>query len=61
MAANWPWMPGCRDAGMLRSAPTLPDGKIQTLASRLKEIWLSTTALSGTQLVFCDLGVNPSP
>jgi len=38
-----------------------PESKVNTMVDRIAEIWKSTTALRGTQMVFSDLGVKPTP
>jgi SNF2 family DNA or RNA helicase len=36
------------------------DGKINALVDRVKEIWDKTAAPRGTQMIFSDMGVNPT-
>ncbi len=38
-----------------------PDSKINAMARNVAEIWQKTAATRGTQMVFCDMGVNPTP
>jgi N12 class adenine-specific DNA methylase len=50
------------DARMLDpSASDYPDSKINHAANRIFSRWQRTTPIRGTQLVFCDLGVHPTP
>src|SRR6202050_4910767 len=49
------------DARMLSpSAPDFPESKINRLVDNVAAIWHRTTPTRGTQLVFCDMGVNPT-
>src|SRR3954451_24345449 len=41
--------------------PESPESKTNALVERIADIWRRTEATRGTQLVFCDLGVNPTP
>lgn len=41
--------------------PEPPESKIDALVERVLDIWRKTDEAKGTQLVFCDLGVNPTP
>lgn len=43
------------------SAPESPGSKVEALAANVARIWAETEPGRGTQLVFCDLGVNPTP
>lgn len=50
------------DARML--SPTAPDfagSKINQMVSSVARIWRESTSFRGTQLIFSDLGVNPTP
>lgn len=38
-----------------------PGSKVNALADNVARIWRETAAGRGTQMVFCDLGVNPTP
>jgi N12 class adenine-specific DNA methylase/predicted RNA methylase len=50
------------DARLLSGlAGDFPGSKLNSLVARVKEKLLATTALSGTQMIFCDMGVNPTP
>ena len=50
------------DARMLSaSAPTVPGSKLHAMADQIVERWKQTADTRGTQIVFCDLGVNPTP
>ncbi len=49
------------DARMLTpSAHDFPDSKINKLVENVAEIWEKTTPTLGTQMIFCDMGVNPT-
>jgi len=49
------------DARMLSgNAPDHPDAKINALAANVERIWRETSASRGTQMIFCDMGVNPT-
>ena len=41
--------------------PERPESKTHALVERIVDIWRRTEEVKGTQLVFCDLGVNPTP
>lgn len=41
--------------------PEFPESKVNALVERVAGIWKRTEEVRGTQLVFCDLGVNPTP
>jgi N12 class adenine-specific DNA methylase len=43
------------------SAGDGPASKVNTMAENIAAIWRQTEAIRGTQMVFCDLGVNPTP
>ena len=50
------------DARLLSaSASDFPGSKINALAGNVARIWQDTAAARGTQLIFCDMGVNPTP
>jgi hypothetical protein len=50
------------DARLLSAgAEDHPGSKINALADRVAAIWSKTAATRGTQMVFCDMGVNPTP
>jgi hypothetical protein len=50
------------DACMLSlGAPDFPGSKINALVENVVAIWKKTADRRGTQLVFCDMGVNPTP
>jgi N12 class adenine-specific DNA methylase len=50
------------DARMLSStAPDVPGSKVNALVDNVSQIWQRTAATRGTQLVFCDMGVHPTP
>jgi N12 class adenine-specific DNA methylase len=49
------------DARMLSAtAPDFPSSKINALAENVAAIWKRTEPTRGTQMVFCDMGVNPT-
>ena len=49
------------DARLLSDAATdFPDAKINALAENVADIWRSSAATRGTQLIFSDLGVRPT-
>src|SRR2546426_1662477 len=49
------------DARLLSAtAADVPDSKINALVANVTAIWQRTTARRGTQLVFSDLGINPT-
>ena len=41
--------------------PESPASKVNALVERVAAIWRETEEVKGTQLIFCDLGVNPTP
>ena len=50
------------DARLLSSAATdFPDSKINALVDNVTAIWQRTAETRGAQLIFSDLGVNPTP
>src|SRR4029077_13069070 len=50
------------DARMLAaSAPDFPGSKVNALVEKAVAIWNRTTATRGTQMIFCDMGVHPTP
>ena len=50
------------DARLLSaSAADFPGSKINALADRVAEKWQESAAGRGTQMIFCDMGVNPTP
>ena len=50
------------DAGLMSlAAPDFPGSKINALVERVAAIWQRTAPTRGTQLIFSDLGVNPTP
>src|SRR5713226_3350750 len=49
------------DARMLSgTAPDFPASKINALVENVAAIWRRTAATRGAQLVFCDMGVQPT-
>lgn len=50
------------DARLLSpSATDFPGSKVNRLVENVADIWRRTAATRGTQMVFCDMGVNPTP
>ncbi len=50
------------DARMLSAtAPDFPGSKVNALVERVIALWNRTAAIRGTQLIFCDMGVHPTP
>src|SRR5438876_3569869 len=50
------------DARMLSAAaPDFPGSKVNALVANVAATWQQTAANRGTQMVFCDMGVHPSP
>ena len=45
----------------VRSAEDFPESKVNALVDRVAAIWEQSTPTRGTQLIFCDLGVRPTP
>ena len=56
-AGSSPSTPGCSRA----TRPSSPDSKINALVENVAAIWRRTAATRGTQMIFCDMGVNPTP
>ncbi len=49
------------DARMLSAtAADVSDSKINALAANVERIWRDTATSRGTQMIFCDMGVNPT-
>ncbi len=42
-------------------APEHRESKVNALVGRVADLWRLSAEIQGTQLVFCDLGVNPTP
>ena len=50
------------DARMLTAgAADFPDSKVNALVENVAAIWQKTAATRGTQMIFCDMGVHPTP
>ncbi len=50
------------DARMLSAnAPDFPASKVNALVENVATLWQRTEATRGTQMVFCDMGVHPTP
>ena len=50
------------DARLLSAtADDFPGSKINALVGNVAAIWQKTAATRGTQMIFCDMGVNPTP
>jgi N12 class adenine-specific DNA methylase len=50
------------DARMLSAtAPDFPESKVNRLVENVAATWNRTAATRGTQMIFCDMGVNPTP
>ena len=50
------------DARLLSAtAADFPDSKINALVANVTAIWQRTAATRGTQLIFADLGIHPTP
>ena len=49
------------DEAMARAKRAIGEAKTAALVGRVAAIWRETEEVRGTQLVFCDLGVNPTP
>ena len=50
------------DARMLsHNAPDFPQSKINRLVENVTDTWRRTEPTRGTQMIFCDMGVNPTP
>ena len=56
-AASSPSTPGCFPA----TAADFPGSKVNALVENVAAIWRRTAATRGTQMIFCDMGVNPTP
>ena len=49
------------DARMLSpTAPDFPESKVNRLVENVTATWNRTAATRGTQMIFCDMGVNPT-
>jgi len=49
------------DARMLLSSATdHPESKVNALTDNVSQVWQESTPTRGTQMIFCDMGVNPS-
>lgn len=49
------------DARMLSpTAPDFPGSKVNALVANVAAIWTKTAPTRGTQMIFCDMGVNPT-
>ncbi len=50
------------DARLLSAhAADFPESKINALVGKVADIWQKTAATRGTQMIFCDMGVHPTP
>jgi N12 class adenine-specific DNA methylase/trans-aconitate methyltransferase len=50
------------DARMLSSdAPDFPGSKVNALVEGVASIWQRTAGVRGAQMIFCDMGVHPTP
>src|SRR5437667_1797835 len=50
------------DARMLSAtAQDFPESKINALLENVTAVWHRTATTRGTQMIFCDMGVNPTP
>lgn len=50
------------DARMLcATAPDFPGSKVNALVENVAAIWNRTAATRGAQMIFCDMGVHPTP
>jgi hypothetical protein len=50
------------DARMLSpTAPDFPESKVNRLVENVVAIWKETAEKRGTQMIFADMGVNPTP
>ncbi|MBS0261813.1 MAG: DEAD/DEAH box helicase family protein [Planctomycetes bacterium] len=45
---------------LLATAPDFPESKINRLVDNVAGIWERTAPTRGTQMIFCDIGVNPT-
>ena len=43
------------------AAPDFPGSKINRLVENVAAVWEKTAATRGTQMIFCDMGVHPTP
>ncbi len=43
------------------AAPDFPGSKVNALVENVVAIWQRTAPTRGTQMIFCDMGVNPTP
>jgi hypothetical protein len=48
------------DARMIRPGDDHPDSKVNALVRNVARIWKKTEPTRGTQMIFCDMGVNPT-
>ncbi len=49
------------DGRMLGAGGDFPGSKINALVANVARIWRETEPRRGTQMIFCDMGVNPAP
>jgi N12 class adenine-specific DNA methylase len=50
------------DARMLKAgAADFPASKVNVLVDNVAAVWQKTAATRGTQMIFCDMGVHPTP
>lgn len=50
------------DARMLSgTAPDSADSKLNALVENVAAVWQRSASVRGTQMIFCDMGVNPTP
>jgi N12 class adenine-specific DNA methylase len=50
------------DGRMLSAtAPDFPASKVNALVEKVAAVWQRTAATRGTQMIFCDMGVHPTP
>jgi hypothetical protein len=50
------------DARMIsNTAADFPDSKINKLVDNVRSVWERTSVTRGTQMIFCDMGVQPTP
>jgi N12 class adenine-specific DNA methylase len=49
------------DGRMLGAGGDFPGSKIDSLVANVARIWRETEPRRGTQMIFCDMGVNPTP
>src|SRR3984893_4263949 len=43
------------------TAPDFPESKVNRLVENVTATWRRTAPTRGTQMIFCDMGVNPTP